>query len=48
MLYLLPNMVMKGILQIAQNGNEVGAVFFDFRKAFNSVPYCTLLGKQNL
>ena len=35
--------------EMLENGNEVGAVFFDFRKAFDSVPHCAVLGKlENL
>ena len=29
--------------QLLENGNEIGAVFFDFRKAFDSVPHRALL-----
>ena len=32
-----------------ENGNEVGAMFFDFQRAFDSVPHRALLGKlENL
>ena len=31
--------------QLLENGNEIGAVFFDFRKAFDSVPHRALLSK---
>ena len=35
--------------EILERGREVGAVFFDFRKAFDSVPHCALLEKlENL
>ena len=31
--------------QLLEDGNEIGAVFFDFRKAFDSVPHRALLSK---
>ena len=31
--------------EILETGSEVGAVFFDFKKAFDSVPYCALIRK---
>ncbi len=32
-------------LQLLESGKEVGAVYFDFRKVFDSVPHCALLKK---
>ena len=35
--------------EMLENGNDVGAMFFDFRKAFDSIPHHALLGKlENL
>ena len=35
--------------EMLENGNEVGAMFFDFRKVFDSDPHRALLGKlENL
>ena len=35
-------------LQLLENGLEVGAIFFDFKKAFDSVPHRALLQFRNL